>query len=138
MHGKDGDAPSGGYGVTPGYEEELDRVLALHEQDSPLGHIRKYELVKGDAVRTFERYLEDNPALVVALAYFDFDLYSPTRRCLELLKGCLTKGSVVCFDQLNNKAFPGETLALKEVFGLDGQALRRSPLGTYQSYFVVE
>jgi hypothetical protein len=35
------------------------------------------------------------------------------------IKERLTKGSMVGFDQLNYKAYPGETLALKEVFGID-------------------
>ena len=79
-----------------------------------------------------------HPETIVALAYFDFDIYQPTKTCLEAIKGRLTKGSVVAFDELNCPEFPGETLALKEVFGLDKYAIRRNPLNPLCSYIVIE
>lgn len=41
----------------------------------------------------------------------------------------LTRGSVLGFDELNCGEFPGETVAVREVLGLDRVALRR-PAGT--------
>ncbi|SNY56023.1 Macrocin-O-methyltransferase (TylF) [Arsukibacterium tuosuense] len=128
----------GAYSVTEGYEHYLDSVLQYHESESPLSHIKKYELVKGDATATLERYLADNPQTIIAMAYFDFDIYEPTKICLELIKDHLTKGSVIGFDELNYHKFPGETLALKEVFGLDKYTIRRSPLSPLTSYIVIE
>lgn len=136
--GSDEIASVGAFGVTSGYEEYLDGVLAYHESESPINHIRKYELVKGDAVETFERYLHDHPETIVALAYFDFDLYEPTKKCLALLKDRLTKGSVIGFDELNCPPFPGETIAVIEELGLSRYALRRSPLNPLPSYLVIE
>jgi hypothetical protein len=136
--GNDEIASEGAYGVTPDYETFLDSVLAYHETESPLSHIKKYELVKGDATLTFEEYLHDHPETIVALAYFDLDIYEPTKRCLELLLSHLTKGSVVGFDELNWPAFPGETRAVKEVLGLDRYAIHRSPLNPSPSFIVVE
>jgi len=43
----------------------------------------------------------------------------------------VTKGTVIGFDELNYHEFPGETLALKEVFGLDKYKIRRSPLNQH-------
>jgi len=43
----------------------------------------------------------------------------------------LTKGSIVGFDELNVRAYPGETLALKEVLGLDRYKIRRSNFHRY-------
>ena len=74
----------------------------------------------------------------MALAYFDFDLYKPTRKCLEAIKPCLVKGSVLGFDELNDPDAPGETVALKEVFGLNNVRLRRHSRVSRTSYFVVE
>ncbi|MFQ1824408.1 hypothetical protein ACK35A_20095 [Aeromonas veronii] len=85
---------------------------------------------------TLPAYLARQPETMVALAYFDFDLYEPTRRCLELIKPHLTKGSVLAFDELNWPAFPGETLALKE--GLDRYAIRRTPHNPGPAYLVIE
>ena len=128
----------GAYSVIEGYEEYLKKVLDYHEQESPLSHIKKYELVKGDAAMTIDKYLEDNPETIVALAYFDFDIYEPTKKCLEAIRGHLTKGSVIGFDELNCVYFPGETIALKETFGLDRYRIIRSPLNPYSSYVVIE
>jgi hypothetical protein len=43
-----------------------------------------------------------------------------------VIKEHLTKGSVLGFDELNCHDFPGETLAMKEVLGLDRYAIKRS------------
>ena len=82
--------------------------------------------------------MKNNEHTVIALAYFDFDIYKPTFDCLEAIKDCLTKGSVLGFDELNYDAYPGETLALKEVFGLNNINLKRTPYSGVQSYFVID
>jgi len=141
IHEKDGksDVVSvGTYSVTEGYEEYLKQVLDYHEQESPIPHIKKYQLIKGDAIVEIEKYLKNNPETIIALAYFDFDIYQPTKKCLEAIKGHLTKGSVIGFDELNVHDFPGETLALKEVFGLDRYRITRSVYSSIQSYIVIE
>jgi hypothetical protein len=136
---KDGPRISkGDYDVPPNYKDYLEKLLKYHDSESPVSHKKKYELVKGDATVTFERYLKDNPHTIVALAYFDFDLYRPTKVCLELLLKRVTKGSVLVFDELNCPEFPGETIALLETVGLSAFAIKRSPLNPLISYFVVE
>ena len=128
----------GDYGVADDWADKLTRVLEFHEQNSPIPHKRKFELVKGDATQTLPAYLEAHQETVVALAYFDFDLYHPTKVCLEALLPRLTKGSVLAFDELNCPEFPGETLALREVLGLSKYALRRDPASPLTSYLVIE
>lgn len=124
--------------VAEDYETFLGDVLATHEAINPLGHIRKFDLRKGDATVELPRYLKEAPETMVALAYFDFDLYEPTKQCLELIRPRLTKGSVVGFDELNDPDSPGETLALMEVFGLQNVRVKRFPHASRVSYFVVE
>ena len=136
---KDGDKVfAGDYGVSPNYETYLSQVLDYQESESPIPHKKKYELVKGDATKAIGTYLNDHPETIVALAYFDFDIYLPTKKCLEAIKGRLTKGSIIAFDELNCPEFPGETLAFKEVFGLDRFAIKRSPFNPLCSYVVVD
>lgn len=136
---KDGTRISAGdYGVTDDYNQYLELLLDYHESENPIAHKRKYQLVKGDATVTFADYLTEHPETIVAFAYFDFDIYQPTRQCLEQLLPRLTKGSVVAFDELNCPEFPGETIALLEVVGLSAYAIRRSPLNPLISYLVVE
>jgi len=141
VHKKDGTsevAKKGAYSVTKNYEEYLDKILSYHESESPISHLKKYEIIKGNAVHEIEKYLSKNPQTIVALAFFDFDIYEPTKKCLEAISGHLTKGSVIGFDELNSPDFPGETLALKEVFGLDKYSIKRSNFTPMQSYFTIE
>lgn len=141
IHEKDGNSSMmkpGMLTLTEEYEKFLEKVLLNIERDNPLGHINKFELRKGDATEQIVSYLEKNPETIVSLAYFDFDLYEPTKKCLEAIKPRLTKGSVVAFDELNDPDSPGETLALMEVFGLENVKLKRHPHTSRVSYFIVE
>lgn len=138
---KDGDSDVikvGAYSVTDDYDKYLEQVLDYHEKESPISHIKKYELRKGDAVVEVERYLKENPETIVSMAYFDFDIYEPTKRCLELIKDRLTKGSVIAFDELNCADYPGETQAVMEVFGLSRYKINHSRFSPTQSYIVID
>jgi len=128
----------GAYDVTENYVEYLTDLLALREQQSPLPEVRKFEVIKGNAPEMLELYLKQHPETIVALAYFDMDLYQPTVDCLNLIRDRLTAGSIVGFDELNHAAFPGETTAVREVLGLKNIRLRRNLWSGDESYFVVE
>jgi len=111
-------------------------VLACHEAVEPLGHVQRTFVVPGDVRETVPKYLADNPHTIVALAYFDLDLYEPTRDVLEILRPYLVKGSVLAFDELAHPKWPGETVALRETLGLDRADLhwlevpgREAPIG---------
>ncbi len=138
---EDGNSPlmkKGNISVTKNYETYLEQILNYHESVNPLSHIKKFEIVKGDAVLELDKYLDKHTETIVALAYFDFDIYEPTKRCLELIKPKLVKGSLLAFDELNDHDSPGETIALQEVFGLNNIKLKRYPCTSRTSYFVVE
>jgi len=140
VHEKDGNRDfisEGAFSVTKGYKEYLNQILEYHEKESPISHIKKFALVEGDATEEINKYLDANPQTIIALAYFDFDLYEPTKKCLEAIKPFLTKGSILGFDELNTPDFPGETVALKEVFGLDKFKIARSPYSSRQSYIEI-
>ena len=141
IHEKDGDSSmmvEGMLSLTENYDQYLSSVVSTIEKDNPLSHIQKFELRKGDGIVEIDSYLEQNPETIISLAYFDFDLYAPTKKCLEAIKPRLTKGSIVCFDELNEPDSPGETLALMEVFGLENVTLKRFPYVSRISYFIVE
>src|SRR5208283_4931718 len=67
---KDAGLRKGAYGVNPDYEIYLERVLSYHEKESPIADIKKFELIKGDAMKTVPAYLKENPETIIALAYF--------------------------------------------------------------------
>lgn len=128
----------GGYATTRDYEAYLGAVLELQEQEAPLNHLRKHEVVKGDVCQTVPAYLQRQPETVIALAYFDLDLYEPTLCCLRAIRPYITRGTVLAFDEANDAATPGETVALREGLGLDRFALRRYRHNARTSYLVVE
>jgi hypothetical protein len=131
-------AIDGNYAVGSDYLQHLEAALQAQENECPIAHVKKFELVPGDAAKTLPAYLAAHPETVVAFAYFDMDIYEPTRACLEALKPYLTKGSILGFDEVASPRWPGETAALRDVLGLDFSALKRVPYDPYPSYMVVE
>ena len=124
----------GSFGVSEDYEQHLESVLRCIDDLSPLNHLKKYELIKGDAKTTVPQYFGDHPECIVSLAIFDFDIYSPTRVALDAIKERVTKGSILVFDELADDVFPGETIALREVFDLNKLELKRCPFASRVSY----
>lgn len=141
IHVKDGKSSlmrKGQLDMTKNYELYLEKIMKSQEDDNPLSHIKKFEICKGDATKELKNYLKKNPETIVSLAYFDLDIYEPTKECLKLIKPRLTKGSVIGFDELNDPDSPGETLALIETLGLNNIRLKRYRFASRVSFFVVE
>jgi hypothetical protein len=128
----------GTHSTTAGYENFLSELLSIHEKQSPISHIKKYELIKGDATKTIKEYLEKNPETIIAFAYFDFDLYEPTKVCLEAILPHLTKGAIIGFDELNYHLFPGETKAFDEILGINKYKIFRDRNNANPSYIMFE
>jgi hypothetical protein len=128
----------GNISVAENYLQYLKKVLECQEGDNPLAHIKKHDFAVGDATKTIHEYFEKHPETIVAMAYFDFDLYEPTKACLEAIRPRLVKGSVLGFDELNDQDSPGETAAIMEVFGLNNVRLKRYKYASRVSYFIVE
>ncbi len=129
---------SGSLSVTEGYEESLADLLEFHEGESPLSHIKKNFLRKGNAIDELEKYLSAHPETIIAFAWFDMTLYEPTMKCLELIKPYVTKGSVIGFDELNDVEFPGETVAVREAFGLKNIRVQRNRYSGAQSFVILD
>jgi hypothetical protein len=136
--GKNELVKEGQYSVTEGYIDVLSKILDYHQEENIMSHMKKYELRKGDAAKTLEEYLKDHPETIISLSYFDMQLYEPTKRCLELIWPHLTRGSVIAMDELNSWEFPGETIAFKEVFGLDRFRLVCSQFLPDRAYFIID
>ena len=117
--------------------ELLQKSIDIYDTRRPLGHIPKIELVKGDACKTIPKYVKDNPELVISLLYLDFDLYEPTKTALENLYDRVVKGGVVVFDEFSYNKYPGETLAVMEIIGLNHR-LKKIPGVPFKSYFIKE
>ncbi len=118
------------------YESVL-KAIEIYDLNRPLAHLPKVEVVRGDLLQTAEEYVQGNPHLVVSLLYLDLDLYAPTKKALEVFRPRMPRGALLCFDELNAKIFPGETIAVHEVFGLNNLEIRRFPFDPYVSYAVL-
>jgi len=130
-------AKVGGLAVA-GAEADIRRAVQLYDTNRPIGHIERVELVKGDAQETIPAYVDSNKHTVVALLYLDFDLYEPTKVAIETFLPRMPKGAVLAFDELNQKQWPGETLAVMDAVGIRDLRIKRFPFTPQISYAVLE
>ncbi|MGZ4202490.1 MAG: TylF/MycF/NovP-related O-methyltransferase [Thermoleophilaceae bacterium] len=140
LRSEDGSEPimePGAYAVSDEYAADLDRIMGLRDGEMGNPYPRR-ELVRGDVTETLPAWLEEHPETIVALAYLDLDLYEPTRFCLEQLRPYMTKGSVIAFDELALAESPGETVALRDTWGLGSLRLVRTPYLGFPSYAVLD
>ena len=124
----------GSFSVAPRYEDYLSEILQMQEKLNPMSHLKRYEIVKGNAVKTVPEYMKLHPETIISLAIFDFDIYAPTKAALKAIKPYLCKGSILVFDELCDDIFPGETIALQEIFGLNNLRIQRYPMTSRISY----
>tara|TARA_Y100000780_G_scaffold191058_1_gene178958 strand:+ start:44923 stop:45672 length:750 start_codon:yes stop_codon:yes gene_type:complete len=136
--GTDALAFEGNYATASGYKAYLEQMLDLHENENVMGNMKKTFLIEGDVTKTSKQFFKDNPETIVSLAYFDMQVYAPTKAALEAIKPHLTKGSVIAMDEINCPEFPGETQAFQEVFGTANVRLKRSKYLPDRAYFIVE
>lgn len=127
----------GGYTVSENYEDYLTDLLDYHEKENVLYFNRKHTIIKGDASKTLDKFLNENPYTMVSLAYFDMALYEPTKACLKRLEPHLFQGSIVVLDELNAPDLPGETLALMDTWGLTKYKINKSKFMPGRSYLTI-
>ena len=117
--------------------EDLKTCIKLFDMNRFLPHLSKVQLIKGDFLLTSENFMKENPYIVIALLYLDFDLYEPTKKALEIFLPRMPKGSVLAFDEINNPNWPGETLALLETMNIRECAIRKYSYEPNMSYIVL-
>ena len=137
--GNDQTIKKGSYSVTKNYEDYLEKILKLKNSELPIEHIKKFDLIKGDAAKKTKSYLKKNPQDIIALAYFDLDLYRPTKELIKTIMPRTVGGSILLFDELNHPSYPGETTAfLEQIMKKEKFKLIRSELSAAKSYIVIE
>lgn len=125
-------------GLSSNAYDDLKESIRLYDLNRSIGHIPRVELIAGDANQTIPKYLKDNPHLVVAMLYLDFDLYEPTKVAIETLLPRMPKGSVIAFDELNDPSWPGETQAVLETIGINKLKIERFPFTSQFSFAIIE
>jgi hypothetical protein len=125
-------------GLAVDSKSDIEEAVRLFDMYRPLGHIPKVELVAGEALQTIPAYVENNPHLVVALLYLDFDVYEPTRCALNAFRARMPKGGIIAFDQLNLRQWPGETQAVADALGIGSLRIERFPFQPQISFAVID
>ncbi|MCJ2073079.1 hypothetical protein MKK75_30515 [Methylobacterium sp. J-030] len=129
----------GNYSVSDAYTSHLEAVLDFHEHENrAASQVKKCSIRPGDVAETVPKYFQENPQTIVALAYFDFAIYEPTKLCLQNIKNRLIRGSVIAFDELNDADYPGETIALIETLGLRAGRIRKSRFLPDRTYMTID
>lgn len=59
----------------------------------------KFDLVKGDIIKTSSEYIKDKPGLRISILYMDLDLDQPTYQTLNNLWDNIVDGGIVVFDE---------------------------------------
>jgi Macrocin-O-methyltransferase (TylF) len=117
--------------------EDLQVCIDLFDANRFLPQFPKVHLVKGDFMVTGEQFLKDNPHILIALLYLDFDLYEPTKKALELFLPRMPKGAILGFDEINNPYWPGETLALLESLDIRNVSIQKFPYEPHMAYIIL-
>lgn len=118
--------------------EDITRSISLYNQNRMLSHIDKVKLVRGDIANTAPQYLVDNPHTVISLLWLDFDTFEPTVEALTHFVSRMPKGAVIAFDELNHEVWPGETIAVMKIIGINNLKIARFPWGSTVSFAVLE
>ena len=95
--------------------DRLTNIIDIHNNYYYLP--TNVQLVKGDVTNTIPKFLQENRHIIVSLLYLDMDIYEPTKFALKEFLPRMAKGSIIAFDELNWKSFPGETIATLEEIG---------------------
>jgi hypothetical protein len=115
----------------------IKNSIKLLDKNRFNGHINKVEIIKGDAIKTIPKYLKENKHCLVSLLYLDFDIYKPTKIALDHFLPRMSKGSLVVFDELNQKRWYGETVAYLEKFSQNKVELKQFNFEPNISYFKI-
>lgn len=113
---------------------DLINEIALFDKNRFLPQFHKVSLIKGDFINTCEDFLQENAHVIPALLYLDFDLYEPTALALKNFLPRMPKGSIIAFDELNVRDWPGETKALLESLNINNYILRKTAYDIKISY----
>ena len=114
--------------------DRLTKIIDIHNNYYYLP--TNVTLVKGDVTKTIPNFLKDNRHVIISLLYLDMDIYEPTKVALKELLPRMAKGSIIAFDELNWRSFPGETIAALEELGTKYKF--KNLLNSHINYCVIE
>ncbi|MDF2178308.1 class I SAM-dependent methyltransferase [Aliiglaciecola sp. CAU 1673] len=111
---KDGEHIKSLQGAYCGDEALLRKAISMFQYDDYV------HLIVGDANQTIPQFANDNPEVLISLAYIDFDIYEPVKTALTFLEDRLAVGGIIAFDEAISAIWPGETVAMLEFLQASG------------------
>ena len=120
----------------PIYNDLIDEI-SIFDKNRFLPQFQKVSLIKGDFTETCEKFLQENAHVIPALLYLDFDLYEPTAFAIKNFLPRMSKGSIIAFDELNDRNWPGEAKAMLESLNINNYKLRKVGFDIKISYIEI-
>ena len=114
----------------------IDAVIIIDIHNNYYYIKNNIKLIKGDINETVPTFIENNKHVIISLLYLDMDIYEPTKTALKHFLPRMMKGSIVAFDELNFKNFPGETVAALEELGTKYKFVNL--LNSHINYCIIE
>ena len=118
--------------------DDIKLSIKDYDKNRFINHISKIELIKGDATKTIPQFLRKNKHLLISLLFLDFDIYKPTFIALKYFLPRMSKGAIIVFDELNNKQWPGETIALLKKFNINKHKINNFQFEPNISYIILK
>ena len=124
------------------FKDEFFQLLKLANDDAFAPWSPRMEIVEGDVAVTIPKYCKENPGLRISMLHLDIDVYDPVSVALEQLYPKVVPGGLVVLDEFAHIDWPGESMAMKDVFEEKGWKLPKlqtlSWVGTPTTYFFKE
>ena len=118
--------------------DDIKLSIKDYDKNRFINHISKIELIKGDATKTIPQFLRKNKHLLISLLFLDFDIYKPTFIELKYFLPRMSKGAIIAFDELNNKQWQGETMALLKKFNINKHKINNFQFEPNISYIILK
>lgn len=113
------------------------RQIKEYDENRYVSQFPKVELINGDACVSIPDFLKQNQDSLVSLLFLDFDLYEPTKVAIKEFLPRMPRGSVIAFDEVNNKFWPGENKAMLECLEINRLRLRKFEFDPNISYAII-
>ena len=130
----------GTYSVEQDYNEYLEDLLRLHEQNNAMGNnFDKHKVIKGDCRKTIPQFFKDNGNEFVALAFFDVNSFAPTTESFKIIYDRLIPGGIIAFWQLTRESIPAEGMVYaQEILNKYPHQLKKSKFYPGLGYIIKE
>ena len=117
--------------------DDLQKCFKIYDSNRFLNHFQKIEVIKGNAVDTIPKFLMKNPQTIISHLSLDFLLYEPSKVALENFVPLMPKNSIISFNTLTDKKWPGTMHAVKETLKIKNRDFKRFSFNPYIQYIVL-